>query len=377
LHGGRPRAAAPAGFDGPGRKAGIQVAQQDHGEQRDPHRRIGERLQHARLAAGLTARQVTERTRITAEVLHRIEAGQFDQCGGDVYARGHIRAYASAVGLDPEPLLAEYGAIRLPPLTRRDLRKPRVAPQPPKEAVGTVPRGAQKAAAKRARSVLPTIVPGAVPSLVPMVGATEAPEVPPLKHKRRDDFTDADAGSAAALIAASVAGTGGPPPVNDRPAAFLAGAKGPGKTGPNWSIALIGALAAVGLVAAVQLWPDSSGGSAHAASGAAAKPAIVHSPAAKHAVAASPTPAKPKTVSLRVVAVDSPSWLGVTNSAGQQLFWNVLQPGEIQQFTDKSKLDVIVGDSAAVDLVVNGHDLGRQGGSGEVLRASYNPGSSR
>jgi hypothetical protein len=30
-----------------------------------------------------------------------------------------------------------------------------------------------------------------------------------------------------------------------------------------------------------------------------------------------------------------------------------------------------------VDLVVNGHDLGHQGGSGEVFRATYNPGSAR
>jgi cytoskeleton protein RodZ len=285
-----------------GREAGFQVAQQGQGEQWDPHRQIGEKLQDARLAAGLTARQVTDRTRITAEVLHRIEAGQFDQCGGDVYARGHIRAYANAVGLDPEPLLAEYGAIRMPPLTRRDLRKPRVVPQSPQDAVG-------------------------------------------------------------------------PAPVNERPAAFLAGAKGPAKSGPNWSIALIGALAAVGLVAAVQLWPDDSGGAAHAADSAAGKPAAVQAAPSHPAVAKPTVPAKPKTVSLRIVAVDAASWLGVTNSAGKQLFWNVLRPGESQQFSDASKLDVIVGDSAAVDMVVNGHDLGRQGPSGAVLRTSFDPAS--
>ncbi|HEU5353048.1 MAG TPA: helix-turn-helix domain-containing protein [Actinocrinis sp.] len=348
---------------------------QEQGEQRDPHRLIGERLQGARLAAGLTARQISERTRITPEVLHRIEAGEFAQCGGDVYARGHIRAYAQAVGLAPEPLLAEYGAIRLPPLTKRDLRKPRVATQPAKEAVGTAPRGAQKAAAKRARSVLPTIVPGAVPSLVPMAGATAPPEVPPLKHRRRDDFTDADAGSAAALIA----GSAGAPPVNERPAAFLAGAKTPGKAGANWSLALIGALAAVGLVAAVQLWPSSSGGAAHAAAGSAAAGSAQSQPKVvpvKHPAVDTPTQSAaptPKAVDLRVVAGKVPSWLGVTNAAGQQLFWNILQPGQSQEFTDANKLDVIVGDAAAVDLVVNGHNLGSQGSSGQVFRATYNP----
>ena len=92
--------------------------------------------------------------------------------------------------------------------------------------------------------------------------------------------------------------------------------------------------------------------------------------------AAPPTAApKPKTVDLRVIAGKAPSWLGVTNAAGQQLFWNILQPGQSQEFTDASKLDVIVGDAAAVDLVVNGHDLGSQGSSGQVFRASYNPAS--
>jgi transcriptional regulator with XRE-family HTH domain len=345
---------------------------QDQGGQRDPHRLIGEKLLSARLAAGLTAREVSESTRITVEVLHRVEAGQFAQCGGDVYARGHIRAYARAVGLDPEPLLAEYGAITLPPLTRRDLRKPRVAGQPARDAVGPAPRGAQKAAAQRARSVLPTIVPGAVPSLVPMAGTTPPPELPPLKHKRRGDFTDADAGSAAALIAAGTA----PPAVNERPAAFLAGAKSPAKAGPNWSVALVGALAAVGLVAAVQLWPDSSEGAAHAAAGvpAAVQPQPVKKPAVP-VVVAGPAAAKPAAVKLRVIAHSSPSWLGVTNAAGRQLYWNILQPGQAQEFTDANKLNVILGDAAAVDLNVNGHDLGKQGSSGQVFRASYNPAS--
>ncbi|MBS2965432.1 helix-turn-helix domain-containing protein [Actinocrinis puniceicyclus] len=347
---------------------------QEQGGQREPHRLIGEQLQRARLAAGLSARQISERTRITPEVLQRIEAGRFDECGGDVYARGHIRAYAQAVGLDPAPLLTTYGAIRLPPLTRRDLRKPRVAAQPAKEAVGTAPRGAQKAAARRARSVLPTIVPGAMPSLVPTVAAGQEPEVPPLKHARREDFTDADAGSAAALIT----GADGPPPVNERPAAFLAGARASGRTGANWSLALVGALAAVGLVAAVQLWPGGTGGATHATSSATAdaRPHSAATPARPASAAPVPSAAaRPSGVDIRVVVLNAPSWLGVTDSAGKQLFWNILQPGQSREFTDSNRLSVILGDAAAVDLVVNGHDLGPQGGSGQVFRATYGPAS--
>jgi helix-turn-helix protein/uncharacterized protein DUF4115 len=361
------------------------VAQEDGGRQHgEAHRRIGDELLSARLAAGLTARQVSEATRITVEVLHRVEAGLFSECGGDIYARGHIKSYARAVGLDPEPLLDRYGEIHLPPLTRRDLRKPRVVPQPPKEAVPDAPRAAQKAAAKRARSVLPTIVPGAVPSLVPMAGAAPPPDVPRLKHERRGDFTDADAGSAAAIV-----DTGrGAPALNERPAAFLGGGKNTVKNGPNWSIALVGALAAVGLVAAVQLWPDGSEGAAHAtASGTPSEGAAVAA-AREHTPSASPPPAavvmapsaspltQPAAVDVRITARSASSWLGITNSAGKQLFWNILQQGQEQEFTDPAKLDVIVGDAGAVDITVNGHNLNAPGISGQVFHATYDAGSS-
>jgi transcriptional regulator with XRE-family HTH domain len=191
------------------------------------HREIGELLLQARIDRGLTAREVSELTRITPETLRRVEAGQFEHCGGDVYARGHIRAYAQAVGMDPEPLLLMYGAVHLPPLTKRDLRKPRTAgpssvPRSDKP-LGSARKDARQAATNRARAVLPTIVPGAVPSLVPMVGAAPPPDLPALKQPRRDDYTDADSGSAARLVDPLVSDGAA---VNEAPAAFLGGAKG-------------------------------------------------------------------------------------------------------------------------------------------------------
>ena len=50
------------------------------------HREIGELLLQARIDRGLTARELSDLTRITPETLRRVEAGQFEQCGGDVYA---------------------------------------------------------------------------------------------------------------------------------------------------------------------------------------------------------------------------------------------------------------------------------------------------
>lgn len=71
---------------------------------------IGQALSSARLDAGLTIDDISAKTRLRATVIRAIEADDFSLCGGDFYARGHIRTLAGLVGLDPVPLLAEYDA---------------------------------------------------------------------------------------------------------------------------------------------------------------------------------------------------------------------------------------------------------------------------
>ncbi|MEV0979700.1 RodZ domain-containing protein [Streptomyces sp. NPDC049915] len=71
---------------------------------------VGRALQQARIAAGLTVDDVSNATRVRIAIVHAIEADNFAPCGGDVYARGHIRTLARAVHLDPEPLVAQYDA---------------------------------------------------------------------------------------------------------------------------------------------------------------------------------------------------------------------------------------------------------------------------
>ncbi|MFG2333539.1 RodZ domain-containing protein [Streptomyces sp. NPDC048604] len=71
---------------------------------------IGQVLQQARIAAGLTVDEVSSSTRVRIPIVHAIEEDDFSRCGGDVYARGHIRTLARAVGLDPAPLVDRYDA---------------------------------------------------------------------------------------------------------------------------------------------------------------------------------------------------------------------------------------------------------------------------
>jgi len=69
---------------------------------------IGDTLAEARRQAGLTVTQVSQRTCIRETIIRGIERGDYSACGGDFYARGHIRSVARAVGVDPEPLIREY-----------------------------------------------------------------------------------------------------------------------------------------------------------------------------------------------------------------------------------------------------------------------------
>ena len=71
---------------------------------------IGRALQQARVEAGLTVDEVSNATRVRIAIVHAIEQDNFAPCGGDVYARGHIRTLAGAVHIDPAPLLAQYAA---------------------------------------------------------------------------------------------------------------------------------------------------------------------------------------------------------------------------------------------------------------------------
>jgi cytoskeletal protein RodZ len=87
---------------------------------------IGEDLAETRRQAGLTVTQVSQRTCIRETIIAGIERDDYCACGGDFYARGHIRAIARVVGADPGSLIREYDAAhRAPqPITAADLFRP-------------------------------------------------------------------------------------------------------------------------------------------------------------------------------------------------------------------------------------------------------------
>jgi cytoskeletal protein RodZ len=76
---------------------------------------IGEALAEARREVGLTVAQVSQRTRIRQTIIRGIEGDDYSVCGGDFYARGHIRSIAKVVAADPGPLIQEFDTAHRAP----------------------------------------------------------------------------------------------------------------------------------------------------------------------------------------------------------------------------------------------------------------------
>ncbi len=89
-------------------------------------------LRQARLERGITLEQVILSTRLRRSFAERIDEGRFSELPPGVYARGYLRAFAIAVGADPEAILSQLSdalpepADPLPLL--RELAKERTPP---------------------------------------------------------------------------------------------------------------------------------------------------------------------------------------------------------------------------------------------------------
>jgi cytoskeletal protein RodZ len=242
---------------------------------------VGPDVAAARLAAGRTLDEVAQATRIRSSVLARIEQDDFSQCGGDVYARGHLRAIGHALGVDPEPWIRRYDDEHA----------------------------------------------WRVPSPVEVLDHEEV-------QVRRPK---ANWSAMMAVVLVAVVGVG------------------------VWSAVRPNGEAETPAVAA-----DAS--QDPAPSSAVAPPATPSIDPESEAVAAV------DDVTLALAAAEGRSWVSVSDPAGDVLYQGILEPGDERTFTDDTELSLVVGNGGAVELTVNGQDLGAPGGQGEVVRLSFGPG---
>jgi cytoskeletal protein RodZ len=73
---------------------------------------IGRYLKRTREARAMSVEEVSRATRIPVASIDKIEADHFDDLPGEVFVRGFLKAYARAVSLSVDEVLARYTASR-------------------------------------------------------------------------------------------------------------------------------------------------------------------------------------------------------------------------------------------------------------------------
>ena len=69
---------------------------------------LGSMISKARKDAGLSIDDLSAATNIRGPLLREMEANNFSQCGGETYARGHLRNIAIKLDVDPQIFLTAF-----------------------------------------------------------------------------------------------------------------------------------------------------------------------------------------------------------------------------------------------------------------------------
>jgi cytoskeletal protein RodZ len=69
---------------------------------------LGSFLRNEREMQQMSVAELAQITRIPVRILNQIESDQFDELPAEVFVRGFLRAYARAIGIDDDEVLAWY-----------------------------------------------------------------------------------------------------------------------------------------------------------------------------------------------------------------------------------------------------------------------------
>ena len=69
---------------------------------------LGSMITKARKDAGLSIDDLSAATNIRGPLLRQMESDNFSQCGGETYARGHIRNIATKLNIDPQLFITAF-----------------------------------------------------------------------------------------------------------------------------------------------------------------------------------------------------------------------------------------------------------------------------
>ena len=69
---------------------------------------LGSAISKARKDAEFSLEELAQATNLRVTLLREIENGDFSHCGGDIYARGHVRSIAKNLKADEKEFLRLY-----------------------------------------------------------------------------------------------------------------------------------------------------------------------------------------------------------------------------------------------------------------------------
>jgi transcriptional regulator with XRE-family HTH domain len=69
---------------------------------------FGRQLRRLRETRHVTLQQVAARTKVAVSFLESLESGECGRWPGGIYGRGYVRAYADAIGVDPEEVVVAF-----------------------------------------------------------------------------------------------------------------------------------------------------------------------------------------------------------------------------------------------------------------------------
>jgi cytoskeletal protein RodZ len=239
---------------------------------------LGALIAKSRTEARLSIEDLAKATNIPPSLLRDIEDDNFGKCGGETYARGHLRNIAAKVGVDERTFLDLFETeVTAPAKPIRELLNENnvtMSYQEPKRMSWKV------------------LAVGSATALVLFGGAQII-------------FSNIDSGNESEVVATTSA-------------------------------------------------TPSSSASELITPSAAASPEIIGG------------------VTVELVASRGVTWLYVTNESGEVLFSGQVRQGASKRFSEAKQVNLRVGNAGAVEISVNGKDVGSIGADREVANLTYN-----
>ncbi|UBV43125.1 DUF4115 domain-containing protein [Deinococcus taeanensis] len=333
---------------------------------------FGTTLRQAREAQGLSTQDLALRTKIRGDYLRALEEGNVSALPERTFARSYLQRYARELGLDAQPLLADFDRMLPPAYASVSRPGPAGAPRRPVRRFPLLPFVG-------ALAVLALAAGGWVILQNRAAPAAQTVEVTPVPSPSE---TPGPAPATAVKLSVSTVPAGahvyldnrdlGPAPVRSYPVQARAQAElrveAPGRA-PLRQAVDISRSRNLRVTLAVSGQGESRLADIAAPTRATPKPSG-KATAATPAATSTKSPATPPAAKAGVrVSYSGPSWTRVTDAAGRVVFEGTPQPGTVKDFP--AGVTIKTGNAGAVKVSVNGAAAVQLGQSGQVITRTF------